>query len=65
MHISLLYFATLQNHKETAINSIQLWFSDILCSLKSERDSAINNDLRVFFKIDLHGKNGFCLEESH
>ena len=30
--IGLLYFATLQNHKETAINSIQLWFSEIHCS---------------------------------
>ena len=26
LNIGLLYFAQLQNHKETAINSIQLWF---------------------------------------
>ena len=25
-NIDLLYFAKLQNHQETAINSIQLWF---------------------------------------
>ena len=39
----------LQNHTETAFNSIQLWLSEIRCSeqqLKSERGSAINNDLR-------------------
>ena len=32
MNFGLMYFATLQNHKETAINSIQLWFSNIHCS---------------------------------
>ena len=35
--------------EETAINSIQLWFSEIRCSLKRlklERGSAINNDLQ-------------------
>ena len=32
LEIGLLYFPMLQNHKETAINSIQLWFSDIRCS---------------------------------
>ena len=52
------------NASKSQINSIQLWFSDIRCSLKSERGSAINNDL-LFSKNDLLGKNGFCLEESH
>ena len=31
LNIGLLYFAMLLNHKETAINSIQVWFSKIIC----------------------------------